>query len=68
MKKLSKRMKNLDAWDMSLTKITMVALTLFVITVWPAAMDWVHTVHWRWFLGMGVLFAIRPCYKFWFKK
>jgi len=60
-------MKNLDLWDIALIKITMVAFTLFVITIWQAAMDWVHTVNPWYFFVAFVIFAIRPVYRYWIK-
>lgn len=64
---LEKNMKNLDLHDIALTKLTVFALTLFLIRVWPAAMDLVHSTHWGWFLGAGLLAMIRPTYRFYFK-
>lgn len=53
-------LKNLDMFDMALIKFTAVAGTLFLITVWPAAMNLVHSIHWGWFLGAMVVFGLRP--------
>ena len=48
--KLQKCMKKLGVVDMWLIKLTVAAFVLFLITVCPAAMNWVHSVHWSWFL------------------
>jgi len=67
MKKLDKRMKRLDVMDIGLIKLAVAAGILFVITIWPAAMSWVHSVNTWYFLIAFVIFAIRPGYRFWFK-
>ena len=54
--------------DVILIKLASAASILFLITVWPAAMDLVHKIHWGWFLGAMVVFGARPIYKGWIKK
>jgi hypothetical protein len=63
-KKLDKRVKKLDFWDVGLTKWSVAAGILFIITVWPAAMQLVHSIHWGWFLAATILFALRPLKRF----
>lgn len=60
MRKLHQKVKKLDFWDIQLVKLAVVAFTLFVLKIWPAAMDFVHKVDWKWFLGIGIIFALRP--------
>ena len=63
--KLKDRIKKLDVADMGLIKLSAMAFILFVITIWPAAMDLVHSINAWWFLVATVVFAIRPmmrCY------
>ena len=55
MKKLDKQMKKLDVWDVSLIKLSVAAFVLFVITVWPAAMNWVHSVNPWYFLAAAII-------------
>ncbi|MBT3404801.1 hypothetical protein HN832_02285 [archaeon] len=62
-----KKMKNLDLHDIALTKLTVFALTLFLITVWPAALTLALSIHWGWFLGVGILAMLRPMYRFYLK-
>jgi len=64
MKNLTKKMKKLDAYDMPLIKLSTAAFILFLITLWPAAMDLVHSIHWGWFLAAFIIFAIRPFKRF----
>lgn len=42
-------------------KLSAMAFILFLITVWPWAMDTVHSIHWGWFLGATVVFCIIHC-------
>lgn len=64
---LNKKIKNFDVWDVSLTKLSVAAFVLFVITIWPTAMDWVHSTNTWWFLIAFVVFAARPLYKVYIK-
>jgi hypothetical protein len=52
-------LKKLDIWDIGLVKFSSMAFILFLITVWPAAMTWVHSVHWGWFLAATIVLAAR---------
>jgi hypothetical protein len=63
-KEFNKDVKKLDVWDIALTKLSVAAFVLFVITIWPAAMTWVHSVNPWYFLVAFVIFAIRPAYRF----
>jgi len=60
MKDFDKPVKELNDWDVGLVKVSTAAFILFLITVWPAAMDLVHKIHWGWFLAIGILAALRP--------
>ena len=62
-KYFNKKIKKLDVFDMSLTKLSVAAFVLFVITIWPAAMTWVHSVNPWYFFVAFVVFVIRPLYK-----
>lgn len=63
-----KQMKKIDGYDVGLIKLASASAILFLITVWPAAMDLVHKIHWGWFLGAMIVFMARPLYKGWIKK
>jgi hypothetical protein len=64
-----KKMKNLDGFDLGLIKLGVASFVLFLITVPTPArnmlMQWVHSVHWGWFLGVAILAMIRPWKKMW---
>lgn len=62
-KNLNKKMKNIDMYDVSLTKLSVVAFVLFVIAIWPAALTWVLSVNPWYFLILFVILAIRPFYR-----
>ena len=62
-----KNIKKMDTWDIALTKLSVAAFVLFVITIWPAAMDWVHSVNTWYFLVAFIVFAIRPIYRAYIK-
>ena len=57
----------LDVMDVSLIKLSVAAFVLFVISIWPAAMDWVHSVNPWYFLVVFVVVVIRPFYRFYLK-
>ncbi len=54
------KMKRVCSCDIGLIKLASMAFILFLITVWPAAMNLVQRIHWGWFLGAMVLFSIKP--------
>jgi len=60
-------MKKMDWLDVGLIKFTMIALTLFVITAWAGAMDWVHSVKPLYFFIATVIFGARPVYRAYIK-
>ena len=62
--KIDKCMKKLDKNDVYLIKLSSAAFILFLITVWPAAMELVHSIHWGWFLGAAIVFMLRPFKKY----
>lgn len=43
---------------MMFAKLSSMTFILFLITVWPAAMNFVHSVHWGIWLTITVLFAV----------
>ena len=62
-----KHKKNMDFWDIGLIKLSVAALVLFIITIWSAAMTWVHSVNTWYFLIAAVIFGARPFYKYYLK-
>jgi hypothetical protein len=65
---MDERVKKLDTADIALTKWSVVAVVLFLITAWPALLELVLRVHWGWYLGAAILLALRPMKRFWRKK
>jgi len=57
------KIKKLGLLDIKLIQIGVVAFTLFVITIWPAAMNWVHSVNPWYFLIAMIVFMLRPAIK-----
>ena len=64
---LNKGVKKMDLWDVGLIKLSVAAGVLFLITIWPALMDLVHSVNPWYFLLAFVIIAIRPTYRFYMK-
>jgi len=62
--KTDKCMKSIDKTDVYLLKLASAAFILFLITVWPAAMDLVHSIHWGWFLGATIVLGLRTFKKY----
>ena len=59
-----KKIKNLDSLDMALTKLAVASFVLFILAIWPAAMNWVGSISpWN-FCIAWILLAIRPLYRF----
>lgn len=60
---LKEKIKKLEIWDYSLIKLSVIAFTLFVLTIWPALASWAYSVNpWYYFI-LFIVFAIRPIYK-----
>lgn len=56
--------KNYGTWDVAFVKWSVVAWTLFLITVWPWLRNLVLNVHWAVWLALGLLFMMKPTIKF----
>jgi hypothetical protein len=64
--KLNEKIKKLVIWDISLIKLSVAASILFVLSIWPAALNWVGNTNYWWFLIAFIIFAIIPMKKFYF--
>ena len=62
-----KKIKKMDMLDMGLTKLSSMLAILFVITIWPAAMDWVQSINPWYFFAAFVVIVARPFYRFYLK-
>lgn len=56
-----------NACDIASLKIAVAAFVLFVLTIWPTALNLVMKVHWGWFLAIWVIFGAKPFMK-WAKQ
>lgn len=69
MKKFVKNiMKNLDAYDISLTKLSVMSFVLAMVSLFPSFTAWVQSVNPTYFMVAFVIFVSRPVYKIFFKK
>ena len=63
--------KNYDVLDMALIMLSSLVLGFFIITVPNPAnnvvMEWVHSVHWGWFLAAAIILVLRPKIRAWKK-
>jgi hypothetical protein len=55
---------NFKCWEWALLKLSIAAFAFFVIRIWPAAMNWVHSVNAWMFFVLFVVLAIWPMMKF----
>jgi hypothetical protein len=67
-KKFDPRTKNLDFHDIGLTKFSVTAAVLFLLTAWPALCNLALSVKWGWYLVAMILFGIRPILHFFGKS
>jgi len=63
----NEKVKKMDGLDLGLTKLSVAAIVLFIITIWTAAMNWVHSVNPWYFLIVFILAAARPLYRVYLK-
>jgi hypothetical protein len=59
--------KKMDVADIGLIKLSVAAAILFIVTIWSAAMDLVHSINAWWFLVAFVVFMARPFYRIYIK-
>ena len=64
---LNKRLKKMDIWDVALIKWSSIVSILFIITIWPVAMTWVHSVNPWYFFVVFIILVARPFYKIYLK-
>jgi hypothetical protein len=55
----NKKVKRMDVWDIGLTKGSVLFFTLLIVKFWPA----LTALDWYWYLGLGIITAIRPMSK-----
>lgn len=56
----NEKAKNMDIWDIGLTKFTVLFATLLIVKFWPA----IVSLDWYWYLAAAIVVAIRPMYRF----
>lgn len=56
----NKKIKKMDIWDISLTKLSVLFATLFLVSIWPVLAD----AAWYWYILGVLVFAWRPMKKF----
>jgi len=57
---LNKKVKNMDIWDIGLTKLSMFFSTLCLVSLIPV----ISTLDWYIYLIIALIFSIRPMIKF----
>ena len=62
-----KKVKKMDGWDVALIKLGSMLFILFIITIWPAAMDLVDSINPWYFLIALIIIGIRPFYRVYLK-
>lgn len=51
---------NFDILDISLTKLSVLFATLFLVSVWDSFASFAANTHWAWFLVACLILAIKP--------
>ncbi|MBU0666572.1 MAG: hypothetical protein ABIC91_02265 [Nanoarchaeota archaeon] len=67
-KTLNNNIKKMKWYDISLTKLSVLLFTLFLVTVWPGFHDLVMKIAWYWYLILGIIVAIPVMKKVFCKK
>ena len=62
------RVKNLSYHDLKHMKLASIAFAFFLVSVWHGLGNWLMDIHWGWFLGLTIIFSIKPWTSFWQKK
>ncbi len=53
-----KYVKRLEWYDISLIKSATFFFALFLVTAWPAFLDFVMSFEWGWYLGIALLCSV----------
>jgi hypothetical protein len=56
----NEKTKNMDVFDIGLTKLTVLFATLLIVKFWPG----IVSLDWYWYLAAALVVAIRPLYRF----
>jgi hypothetical protein len=59
----NEKAKNMDVFDIGLTKLTVLFATLLIVKFWPA----IVSLAWYWYLLAALVVAIRPLCRFFIK-
>ena len=58
-----KKVKEFNILDIGLTKLSLIALILLVLNLFPDLVAWMEVQHWVIFLLAAVIFALKPLKK-----
>lgn len=61
---LQKRVKRLGVLDIGLVKWSALFFGLFLVSVWPSFATVVIQTHWGIWLGISIILALYPTYRF----
>jgi hypothetical protein len=56
--------KKLDMYDIGLTKLSVIAFVLFILSIWPDAANWFLSVNPIYYVAIIVIISARPIYNF----
>ncbi len=60
-----KQMRKMKMWEWALAKLGVAAFVLFVIAIWPAALNWVLSINAWYFLAVAIIAAAIVQYNVW---
>jgi polyferredoxin len=63
---MNNKIKKFDICDIQLIKFSSMAFILFLITLWPLAMNLVQSISWIWWLLLVFIFGFKPMKKTFF--
>lgn len=66
MHNLHRKVRKIDAWDIGLVKLSVIAFVFFLVNIWSGLNNWINSIHWGWFLGAWIILALRPWKRAWF--
>jgi len=64
----NERTKRFSYHDIKHIKFASVAFAFFLVAIWEGLRVWLGEIHWAWFLGLMILFSVKPFINFWKKK
>ncbi len=53
-------LSKLKVCDIGMIKMSVLSAAFCLVSLWSGLANWVINTHWAWFLGVALVFAVKP--------